>query len=71
MTRSVCAAPALLLLAGCYGTNAGPAPPAEGGGSAQARAAQGCASGQAADFLHQNRPGGTDFNAMRCSAEGY
>jgi hypothetical protein len=71
MTKSVCATPALLLLAACYGTNPGPAAQVDDAASPQARAVQGCASGQAADLLHQNRPGGSDFNAMRCSAEGY
>ncbi len=32
---------------------------------------QGCASGQRADVLHQNRPGGSDYSALRCHAEGY
>jgi hypothetical protein len=35
------------------------------------RAVEGCASGQTADFLHQNRPGGSDFNPARCRNEGY
>ncbi len=32
---------------------------------------QGCASGQQADLLHQNRPGGSDYSALRCHTEGY
>lgn len=34
-------------------------------------AAQGCGSGQPADFLHQNRPGGSDYNPLRCRQKGY
>ncbi|MGH7087774.1 MAG: hypothetical protein ACREFQ_02635 [Stellaceae bacterium] len=35
------------------------------------RAEQGCASGQTADMLHQNRPGGSDYSRARCGAAGY
>jgi hypothetical protein len=45
--------------------------PASAGNSAGAGAAQGCASGQQADVLHQNRPGGSDYSALRCGTRGY
>jgi hypothetical protein len=35
------------------------------------RQLEGCASGAPADVLHQNRPGGTDYNPARCGAVGY
>lgn len=35
------------------------------------RALEGCASGRTGSFLHENFPGGTDFNATRCAGEGY
>ncbi len=34
-------------------------------------AEQGCASGQQADLIHQNRPGGSDYNPLRCRTQGY
>ena len=34
-------------------------------------AQEGCASGQQADVLHQNRPGGSDYSALRCHTKGY
>jgi hypothetical protein len=37
----------------------------------EARALQGCASGRTASLLHENFPGGTDFDARRCAGEGY
>ncbi len=46
-------------------------PPNYGANTPQDRAAQGCASGQSADLLHQNRPGGSDYSAMRCGTQGY
>ena len=69
MTRLACAL-ALLLLAGC-GNDGGIALPVDRAATAPERAVQGCASGEPAGFLHQNRPGGTDFDATRCSADGY
>ena len=39
------------------------------GGSTTAQ--EGCASGQQADVLHQNRPGGSDYSALRCHTKGY
>jgi hypothetical protein len=45
--------------------------PASAGNSAGASAAEGCRSGQQADFLHQNRPGGSDYSALRCGVRGY
>jgi hypothetical protein len=41
------------------------------GATPREQALQGCASGQGADFLHANRPGGTDYNPARCHYEGY
>ncbi len=32
---------------------------------------EGCASGQQADVLHQNRPGGSDYSMLRCHIKGY
>jgi hypothetical protein len=58
----------LLLLAGCDQFQESVDPGAD---TAAARAARGCASGQPADFLHQNRPGGSDYDARRCSGIGY
>lgn len=37
----------------------------------EGQAARGCGSGQPADFLHQNRPGGSDYDPLRCSQQGY
>lgn len=34
-------------------------------------AQEGCASGQQADVLHQNRPGGSDYSMVRCHTKGY
>jgi hypothetical protein len=42
-----------------------------GAPAVDARAAEGCGSGAPADVLHQNRPGGTDFNPARCRELGY
>lgn len=57
------------------------APRTEGSGSSilrndstttpRERAEQGCASGEQADMLHQNRPGGTDYSPARCRMQGY
>jgi hypothetical protein len=42
------------------------------GNSAPAReVGDGCAGGQQADPLHQNRPGGSDYSAWRCHTKGY
>jgi hypothetical protein len=32
---------------------------------------EGCAGGERADVLHQNRPGGSDYSALRCRTRGY
>ena len=67
---------ATLALAACesrapyYGTSTAPPPAYRSPGAAQ-NAYQGCASGQAADLLHQNRPGGSDYDPSRCREEGY
>ena len=43
-----------------YGNSAGP------GGYGE-----GCAGGQEATPLHQNRPGGSDYSTWRCHTKGY
>ena len=43
-----------------YGSSAAP----EGYG-------EGCAGGQQATVLHQNRPGGSDYSTIRCHTKGY
>ncbi len=45
--------------------------PAYDNPAAASTAEQGCASGQQADLIHQNRPGGSDYNALRCRTQGY
>lgn len=32
---------------------------------------EGCAGGQEATPLHQNRPGGSDYSTFRCHTKGY
>ena len=32
---------------------------------------EGCAGGQEATPLHQNRPGGSDYSTLRCHTKGY
>ncbi|HWG79832.1 MAG TPA: hypothetical protein VN681_08665 [Stellaceae bacterium] len=32
---------------------------------------EGCAGGQQATLLHQNRPGGSDYSTIRCHTKGY
>jgi hypothetical protein len=32
---------------------------------------EGCAGGQQATLLHQNRPGGSDYSTWRCHTKGY
>lgn len=46
-------------------------PPSYGANTPTERRLEGCASGQSADILHQNRPGGSDYNAARCRVQGY
>lgn len=46
-------------------------PAAYGSPAAAESAYEGCASGERADLLHQNRPGGSDYNSVRCRSEGY
>ena len=41
------------------------------GGTTAQETQQGCASGQQADVLHQNRPGGSDYSMLRCHTKGY
>ncbi len=48
-----------------------PPPPPYGSPAAEYDAERGCASGLPADPLHQNRPGGSDFNPLRCREVGY
>ena len=68
---------ALLLLAACHRTPAiasgssGERQPHFTSPQAEQNAASGCASGQAADLLHQNRAGGRDFDPARCKSQGY
>lgn len=57
-----------LLLAACTEGPNGPALYASP--SAAASAQGGCGSGQQADLLHQNRPGGSDYSFTRCHLEG-
>lgn len=65
-------APAYTRPPAAYGSAA---PPAEynyyGNPAAADRAAQGCDSSAPADWMHQNRPGGTDYNPARCRVQGY
>lgn len=75
--RLVIAAALFLTLAACrstpYETSGSSYPPAPAYGSpaAEQKAIQGCASGQQADFLHQDRPGGSDYDPARCRRLGY
>jgi hypothetical protein len=63
--KGIACAVLLLALAACgLLPDSNPATP-------EARALQGCASGRTASFLHENFPGGTDFNAVRCAGQGY
>lgn len=45
----------------------------EGSGSSVAPGGygEGCAGGQEATPLHQNRPGGSDYSTFRCHTKGY
>jgi hypothetical protein len=68
---------AALILAACKeapietsGSSDHPAP-AYASPLVEQEAEQGCGSGRPADFLHQNRPGGSDYDALRCSRQGY
>ena len=83
MPKIALAAASFLALAACDGMigDAAPGgnasdwlsnePPSYGAATPEQRALAGCASGRTADLLHQNRPGGSDFSATRCSADGY
>ena len=42
-----------------------------GYGNSAAPGGEGCAGGQSADPLHQNRPGGSDYSTWRCHTKGY
>ena len=42
-----------------------------GYGSSASEVGNGCAGGQPADPLHQNRPGGSDYSTWRCHTKGY
>jgi hypothetical protein len=44
---------------------------AYGYGNSAAPVGEGCAGGQPADPLHQNRPGGSDYSTWRCHTRGY
>lgn len=71
--RTVTLAAAASILAACNGTAGNGGVPSLFGSQPQTpaeRAIQGCASGKTADFLHQDRPGGSDYSATRCSSEG-
>ena len=77
MTPRFLAIGALLLLAACHRTPAiasgssGLREPHFASPQAEQNAAQGCASGEAANLLHQNRAGGRDYDAARCRTQGY
>jgi hypothetical protein len=85
MHRLAITAAMLLALAACQDrtTTAPPAttssgssilsnePPSYGAVTPRERALQGCAGGQTADILHQNRPGGSDYDPARCRTQGY
>jgi hypothetical protein len=42
-----------------------------GNSAAPQETGEGCAGGQQADPLHQNRPGGSDYSRLRCGTRGY
>jgi hypothetical protein len=42
-----------------------------GYGSSAAPRGEGCAGGEEATPLHQNRPGGSDYSTLRCHTKGY
>jgi hypothetical protein len=77
MTPRFLAIPALLVLAACHHTPAiasgssGERQPHFASPQAEQNAESGCASGQAADLLHQNRAGGRDYDVARCKSQGY
>jgi hypothetical protein len=61
-----------LMLAACQQGQSGGLGSMFGGSSYQgASSAEGCGSGERADVLHQNRPGGSDYSAIRCGVKGY
>jgi hypothetical protein len=65
---------ATMMLAACQQGQTGGGLGSLFGGSSTASgnsSAEGCGSGQSADFLHQNRPGGSDYSAVRCGFKGY
>lgn len=45
--------------------------PGYGNSAAPEGAGEGCAGGQSASVLHQNRPGGSDYSTIRCHTKGY
>lgn len=55
--------------------NTGYANPSYGSGYGSSAApegvGEGCAGGQSASVLHQNRPGGSDYSTIRCHTKGY
>ena len=85
MNKIVIAVAMLLALAACQSRTDRAEPVAAGSGSSilsnqppnygattpTERALEGCGSGQSADILHQNRPGGSDYSAARCRGQGY
>jgi hypothetical protein len=65
----------LVTLAACADrpvfSGASTAQPAFGSPAAAESAVEGCASGADATLLHQNRPGGSDYDSRRCHSQGY
>jgi hypothetical protein len=62
---------ALLALAACNDGRGGSIFGSETPSSGATTSSEGCASGQRADVLHQNRPGGSDYSTIRCHTQGY
>lgn len=71
MIRIALAAAVLAVLGACSQFMPSSNEPATAPAGSNGTAASGCGSGEPATFLHQNRPGGSDYSAVRCSEEGY
>jgi hypothetical protein len=77
LSRGLMIGAAVLALAGCesrpYDPYTGARNDGYGYGSSAAPqgTGDGCAGGQQADPLHQNRPGGSDYSRLRCRTRGY
>jgi hypothetical protein len=72
MGKVLLVASAVLMLAACQQGQSGGLGSMFSGSSTQGTSASdGCGSGQRADVLHQNRPGGSDYSAVRCGLKGY